>query len=321
MKYLYLFLFVLISQIGYTQVVKTTYFTKNNIETKEIDQAHYFQEIAIDTTGENQFLKKEYYLPSKMVKLQGTVSIHNIHKYIGKKYELYENGHLASEENYSPDHQLIDTATYYYENGYIYLINNMPYTVDDKGNYKVTDTFILFHADSLGNVRLKNGNGYFESNTYFHPEEKGNYINYLKDGEWQGRFQKAYTFKEFYAQGILIKGVTTDSLGQKTSYNAATFTVDPEYPGGLEKLMSTVSKFYKYPPQALQAGVSGTIYIYFVVEKDGRLNQAKIHKDLGYGTGVEALKVLKKLDHWKPGLMRGIPVPVRYNLPIRLNSL
>jgi len=55
------------------------------------------------------------------------------------------------------------------------------------------------------------------------------------------------------------------------------------------------------------------------VERDGALSSFKILRDLGYGTGEEAINLLKKSPKWKPGLIKGEPVRVSYSLPIRLN--
>ncbi len=95
--------------------------------------------------------------------------------------------------------------------------------------------------------------------------------------------------------------------------------VTPEFPGGLQKFYDYFGKNYKYPAMARQQGVSGRIALSFVVEKDGRLTDIKILRDLGYGTGEEAVRVLKGSPPWKPGIQNGRPVRVAYTMPIKLN--
>jgi protein TonB len=56
----------------------------------------------------------------------------------------------------------------------------------------------------------------------------------------------------------------------------------------------------------------------FVVEKDGSVTDIKIIRDLGYGTGKEAKRVLENSPKWKPGIQNGRPVRVQYNLPISI---
>ncbi|MBC7438691.1 MAG: energy transducer TonB, partial [Flavobacterium sp.] len=58
--------------------------------------------------------------------------------------------------------------------------------------------------------------------------------------------------------------------------------------------------------------------VQFVVEKDGKLTDIKILRDLGFGTGKEAIRVLNSSPKWKPGIQNGRPVRVLYNLPISI---
>ena len=68
------------------------------------------------------------------------------------------------------------------------------------------------------------------------------------------------------------------------------------------------------------AGLKGKIYISFIVEKDGKLTEIKVIKDIGYGTGAEAIRVLTKYENWLPAKQRGVPVRVMYSLPITIQS-
>lgn len=49
------------------------------------------------------------------------------------------------------------------------------------------------------------------------------------------------------------------------------------------------------------------------------MDNLKVEQDLGYGTGEEAIRVLKRAKKWSPGIMRGVPVRVQYSIPIRLD--
>lgn len=90
--------------------------------------------------------------------------------------------------------------------------------------------------------------------------------------------------------------------------------VKPDFPGGIQKFYDFVSKNYQAPEE----DVKGKIFIQFVVEKDGSLTDIKVMRDLGYGTGAEAIRVLKKSPRWKPGIQNGRPVRVLYSLPISI---
>lgn len=95
--------------------------------------------------------------------------------------------------------------------------------------------------------------------------------------------------------------------------------VQPTFPGGLAAFYQWVGKNYNYPQMAKEQGVSGTVYVSFVVERDGSLTDIKVIRDLKYGTGEEAQRMLKNSPKWKPGIQNGRPVRVSYSLPIKLN--
>lgn len=95
--------------------------------------------------------------------------------------------------------------------------------------------------------------------------------------------------------------------------------VQPQPPGGIDAFMNYIAKNYNYPAQAIEQGVSGRVILQFVVERDGSLTDIQIVRDLKYGTGEEAVRVLEKAPKWKPGFQNGAPVRVQYTLPIVLN--
>ncbi len=97
-----------------------------------------------------------------------------------------------------------------------------------------------------------------------------------------------------------------------TVYSAV--EVRPDFPGGIQKFYDFVGKNYKAPEE----DIKGKVYVQFVVEKDGTLTDIKVMRDLGYGTGAEAIRVLKKSPKWKPGIQNGRPVRVLYSLPINI---
>lgn len=91
----------------------------------------------------------------------------------------------------------------------------------------------------------------------------------------------------------------------------------PSFPGGDEALFKFLSKSINYPQMAADAGITGTVYITFVVEKDGSVADARILKGIGGGCDEEALRVVKQMPRWQPGKQRGKSVKVQYNLPVR----
>lgn len=112
----------------------------------------------------------------------------------------------------------------------------------------------------------------------------------------------------------------TEAGSGNTLVDFQSVEIQPTPPGGsLEAFLKWVGTNYNYPQAAREQGVNGQVFVQFVIERDGSLTDIKILRDLKYGTGAEAERVLKKSGKWKPGVQNGRPVRVSYSLPIRLN--
>lgn len=91
----------------------------------------------------------------------------------------------------------------------------------------------------------------------------------------------------------------------------------PQFPGGEETMAWFMSQFLRYPEEALKNNISGTVIVKFLVDSDGTLNDFSIVKSLGYGCDEEAIRVMKLIPDWLPGIQHGNPVSVYLVLPIR----
>lgn len=100
-------------------------------------------------------------------------------------------------------------------------------------------------------------------------------------------------------------------------YSSAGLEVQPSFPGGIEKFYQFVGKNYQVPDEE---GLNGKVFVSFVVEKDGSLTDIKVLRDIGYGTGKEAIRVLNKGPKWSPGEQNGKKVRCTYSLPISIQS-
>ena len=100
------------------------------------------------------------------------------------------------------------------------------------------------------------------------------------------------------------------------------FTVvenDPEFPGGMDALYKYLAENIKYPKLAQENGITGKVYLTFVVERDGSITDIKTLRDIGGGCAAEAIRVVKSMPKWKPGKQRGKAVRVQLNLPVNFN--
>lgn len=92
---------------------------------------------------------------------------------------------------------------------------------------------------------------------------------------------------------------------------------EPQYPGGMDALYAFLKENIRYPQQARDNGITGKVYVTFVVEKDGSISNPRLLRDIGGGCGPEAIRVVRMMPRWIPGKIRGETVRVQFNLPVQ----
>ena len=108
-----------------------------------------------------------------------------------------------------------------------------------------------------------------------------------------------------------------DIVDDNNIYSTAGIEVKPDFPGGIAKFYKYLQNNYRTPEEE---GLSGKVYVTFVVEKDGSLTDIKVVRDIGFGTGKEAIRVLKASPKWTPGEQNGKKVRVLFSQPITIQS-
>ena len=100
------------------------------------------------------------------------------------------------------------------------------------------------------------------------------------------------------------------------NYSVESVETAPEFPGGSGELNKFIAKNLIYPELAKDNGITGKVYVSFNVEKDGTITNVRIMRDIGGGCGAAAVKLIKSMPKWIPGMQKGIPVRTSYTLPI-----
>lgn len=113
----------------------------------------------------------------------------------------------------------------------------------------------------------------------------------------------------------------------------------PEFPDGMQALMTFLAANIHYPKIAQEMGVQGRVLVQFVVDKTGKVSQARCIRGIpapvapanatdaekevyekkgegAYAINQEALRVVESMPAWKPGMQKGQAVNVRYTLPV-----
>jgi len=91
----------------------------------------------------------------------------------------------------------------------------------------------------------------------------------------------------------------------------------PSFVGGDEARIRFLRENVVYPDMARRAGIEGTVYVSFIVKADGSITDIVVLKSVGGGCDEEAIRVIKKMPRWNPGMQFNSAVPVKVNMPIR----
>ena len=81
---------------------------------------------------------------------------------------------------------------------------------------------------------------------------------------------------------------------------------------------AAVGKKIRYPNIAKQMGMQGVVYIGFIVNSEGKVEDPKILKSVAKILDEEAIRVVEKEIEFEPGYQEGKAVHVRFVLPIKI---
>jgi protein TonB len=90
----------------------------------------------------------------------------------------------------------------------------------------------------------------------------------------------------------------------------------PVFPGGEEAMLNYLARNIRYPESARTNGLSGIVYLKFIVGTDGEIGGIEVIRGIGGGCEEEAVRVVKKMPRWRPGKQNGQAVRVQFNLPV-----
>ncbi|WCT12622.1 energy transducer TonB [Mucilaginibacter jinjuensis] len=325
MKFLYLLLFVFSAAFCFGQKAPkptkkyNTYFYNNEHErVRSLDSADFIQFVIEPDKGSSLYNVEEYYK-------------NNTQRFVGKSSRIspvmlqdqgmsfYPNGHKKQVAQYL-NGQITGTVYQFYPNGQLYMVKE--YIADKKdlakhGGYAIKDSSITAVYDSTGKSMAEDGNGHYVryDDDFKNIEEEGALKGGKPDGKWKGKdILRHIGFEEDYASGKLIKGSATDSAGINYTYEKR--SVAAEFPGGIDALGQYIGHNLRYPPASRERGMQGTVVINFVINTDGTISKIKFLNRVDNDIDNEALRVIKSMPKWAPGIAYGKTVAFKYTIPI-----
>jgi TonB family protein len=93
----------------------------------------------------------------------------------------------------------------------------------------------------------------------------------------------------------------------------------PQFPGGQEAMWIWISQRIRYPEQAKKEGITGTVFVSFVVNSTGKVVKINVEKSAHPLLDAEALRALGEMPQWKPGAQKGKNVDVRMTVPVKFS--
>lgn len=91
---------------------------------------------------------------------------------------------------------------------------------------------------------------------------------------------------------------------------------EPEFPGGIKKLVQFINENLEYPQIDIDQGYQGRVYLTFIVEEDGSITNTEVKRGISTTLDKEAKRLVALMPKWTPATLHGKPCRSKYSLPI-----
>lgn len=255
---------------------------------------------------------KSYYSDTKTLREKGYYSAKGLRQ--GEHFSYYRNG-VIEEHSRWKDNLMDGVVEGNYKNGK----PQFRYEIDSAviNGYQDDMHRILDYWDSLGSQLVKDGNGRCVCDVELASgkvRQEGIVKNSKRDGEWRGFKNDTLYYVETYEDGALKTGKSFRD-GKEFNYTAS--ITKPLYPGDLPALYREVSTIIRYPSDSRRAGIEGTVFVGFVVNRQGVLEDIKVLRGVSKDIDNESRRVVKLLNGWDPATFKGQPIRAKFILPLK----
>ncbi len=149
------------------------------------------------------------------------------------------------------------------------------------------------------------------------PEDRGSYSIGEKNGEWNYFFDSGERSGTVdYQSGLVVKSTYWNEDGSTVTDTNQVVNQEPTFPGGEREMYVFLSKNVKYPKKAINNNIQGRVYVSFVVEKNGEITDVKLARGQHPLIDQEAMRVVREMPIWSPGISHNRIRRIRYNLPV-----
>lgn len=122
-------------------------------------------------------------------------------------------------------------------------------------------------------------------------------------------------------QPLLVAVITVNDsiIDQNPKGHPPGLAIAPYYKEGIKQMKEVIKKNLKYPEQARQNNIEGTVLVMFVISAKGEMASLRLQKKLGYGCDEEAIRIAKLLTEWIPGQQEGVSIDMDFGLEINFS--
>lgn len=206
---------------------------------------------------------------------------------------------------------------------FLIIIKSYHDTAFERLDYSFSGPLLKRKMYSDQNMKVLHG-----TSATYHPNgylaEEGNYVNNVKDGNWNLFDDTSHAITEMkYQLGSLVSVTDLDSLyKEKEKLKVPEDTsgqVEASYSGGPAGIVKVISKNFKVPDRIAGLGHGGTAKVRFIIDKTGKISHIDILKSVEYSFDEECMRVVSLLKKWKPANDKGRLVNAYRIQPITVN--
>ena len=241
------------------------------------DGATYYREI---TDKGRRYIVKDLYASNEQLAMEAIcLEVQPRLLYDGPFKAYHKNGKPMQDGAFEDSKRLGLWKTYY-ENG----------QQEEEVLYEKDRVLYQQHWDESGSAHLVNGTG-----RYTEMDSQGEQHLEIMDHQ----LIASYSIKPESGDTIYV-----------VVQEPATFL------GGMSELYKEVAEVLRYPAEARRRGIQGKVFVEFIVDKDGTLRDVRTIKGPDVLLNEEAERVMRMMDDWNPGKVKGKPVVQRMVLPL-----
>jgi len=91
----------------------------------------------------------------------------------------------------------------------------------------------------------------------------------------------------------------------------------PRFPGGDLEMLRFIDRNKNYPETLKNEGISGAVYVNFVVGKDGRVENVRVVQSVNNTLDEDAMRIVRAMPKWNPAEHAGKKVPTTRTVIVR----